>query len=544
MPFLGKNRLRREARKREIERLRAELATYRHAFETTAADRDRLLRLLERTQAPGAAPTRVAPEATPPVAPGANVAAYGPLWGRVADAFEKLAPNGPIDDQAFEAILRQGGFAQFTMYTDRAFLEHLVDWQVDTLAEMGARLEDFPDTYRESDAMPAHLRLRRAGRPVSADFLRLLTYAHVIDAQLAVAGAPAPRLIVEIGSGYGGLARLLKLRYPNSTVCLIDLAVCLRAAEHYLRSSLPDARMVWADGAPADLAQADIAQSGADFLLVPAEHAHRITGQAIDLAINVWSFGEMPNAQIRGWFDFIQKRNATARLFLLNHVMAAITLDPGAVGHHAGHYGWLRELDAKWRVQAFEIDPAIERPPMVRHKHRGLMLFVERLLSDEDINREKLAAGEAARALHGDDWVRGSLRSNRPDKGDPSAARRAFLTYPIEPLTAETEFVLDQFSRGLHLWRPDIDRTRDGAFFRLWNDVRVNEDPVSLRLLRIWLHLQWRPALVTPRGQARHVLFREELQYGLAPDGTWADGPCLRIPDWIQRSGVAPDWQG
>ena len=166
MTFSRKNEIRHEEREGEIERLRAELATYRHAFETTAADRDRLLHLLERARdaASGAQPTPAIPEVLPPEAASANVAAYGPLWGRVADDFEKLAPDGPIDGQAFEAILRYGGFAQFTMYTDRAFLERLVDWQIDTLAGMGARLEDLPDAYREKrrDAGPFALPPRRA----------------------------------------------------------------------------------------------------------------------------------------------------------------------------------------------------------------------------------------------------------------------------------------------------------------------------------------------------------------------------------------------
>jgi len=293
---------------------------------------------------------------------------------------------------------------------------------------------------------------------------------------------------------------------------------------------MPDTHVVGVDAA-----SDDITASKADFLLVPVEEAHRINGQEIDLAVNIWSFGEMPNSHIQAWFDLVQKRNATAQLFLLNHFMASIALEPENLRHQASHYSWLRGLDSAWRIQAFEIDPLIERPASILHKHRGLMLFAKRLVSNEANDQEKRAAAEAARAVHIHDWVRGSLRSNTPSEYDPSAARRAFLTYPIEPLTPDTEFVLDQFDRTLQMWRPDIDGTQDGAFFRLWNDFRMNGDLVSLRLLRIWLHLQWRSVLRTSEGETVDTIFREELQFGMTPDGAWAADPCLRVPHWMDR---------
>ncbi len=517
---------------KELERLRTERDTYKHAFETTAIDRDRLQYLLDKSlSSDGNSKISISHDVKTAPMHGSNISNYGPLWGNVANDYEGIVKKGPIEPLEFEAILRYGGFSQFSMYTDDHFLSQFVDWQIAALAEIGLVLKDLSRTLCESEAMPMYLCFEREGRQISIDFLRLLTYTDTISTHLSNAGVSSPQLIVEIGSGYGGLARLLKLHYPDTTICLIDIPVCLRAAEYYLRKSMQGAQIVHLR----DVASNDISESKADFILIPVEEAYLINGQNIDLAVNIWSFGEMPNHYIQTWFDFIQKHNTTDHLFLLNHFMASIELEPGNVEHQANHYNWLRGIDKAWKIQAFEIDPLIERPPSVLHKHRGLMLFATRLMSDEEVTQEKQAAVKTAKVIHGYDWVRGSLKSNAPSEKDPSSARRTFLTYPIEPITPTTEFILDQFDRILSMWRPDIDSTQDSTFFHLWNDYRMNGDHVSLRLLRIWMHLQWRPMLRTQEGETVDTIFREELQFGLTPEGSWCDDPYLQIPNWMDR---------
>jgi len=175
MFFFQKQKARIEYQAKETERLRSERDTYKHAFETTATDRDRLHNLLEKAlsaddkaETPPPPGGRTAPASDP------NIIAYGPLWGRVANDYEEIAGDGEIEPSDFEAILRYGGFSQFSMYTDGQFLSQLVDWQITTLTELGLRLEELPHSFHESEAMPAYLRFKRTGRAVSADFLRLL----------------------------------------------------------------------------------------------------------------------------------------------------------------------------------------------------------------------------------------------------------------------------------------------------------------------------------------------------------------------------------
>jgi hypothetical protein len=516
-----------EEQTQRIAALEADVATYRHAFESTAADRDRLQDILHDLQPASAKEKTAAPGAQPRSEIG-NVPLYGALWGKVADDYQTIAADGVLDQSGFEAIVHYGGFSQFAMNTDARLLESLIDWQIATLKEMGAPLDGQPESHAEAAVFPDSLCLERAGRRVSPDFLRLLAYAHTIDQQMAIARVEEPRVILEIGSGHGGLARLMKLRHANATVCLIDLPACLMAAAFYLQQSMPDLRIVWLR----DL-DGDLAASGADFILIPADEADGLHGQTIDLAINIWSFGEMPNTQIATWFELIQERNNTRHLYLLNHFMAPLPAELGNVRQHASHYGWLNRMDADWQVQSFTVDPAIERPPLVRHKHRGLQIFANRIKEPDAIARERERAARAVESVHLQDWVLGSLRQESSGETDADAARRSIVTQGSKALGAHTAFALDRFDRTLRLWRPDTDGGMEGAFFRLWNDLRLNHNPLSLRLLRIWFHLSWRPILRTEEGDMIETMLREEVLYAMKRDGSWAADPLLELPPWM-----------
>lgn len=507
-------------------RLQEELDRYKHAFETTATDRDRLQRLIEGDAPAG--DSGAGGNAEPVVDD--LVASYGSLWGSVANVFEAIQGGSPVDQSVFEQIVTYGGFSQFTMYQSPEFLDQLMDWQIEMLRKIDLEVDDLPKHFCEAEVMPDHALRLRHGRRVSVDFLRLLSYTHVIRQQLDNAGKKSPRLILEIGSGFGGLARLLKLTYPTATICLVDIPACLRVAHHYIKESLPEARIHWCDGAVDD-----VAAEGVDFYLVPADQAHHIQDQNIDLAMNVWSFGEMPNQQIQKWFDFIQKNNETAHLFLINHFMATVPLHASVLKQQSDHYDWLRRMDHAWHIRAFEIDPVFECPPSVTHKHRGILIFADRLTSATAIETDRHAAAKAAGAVHAYDWASGSLPWVEPDGCDPAQARSNFLTRSPEPITADTPLVLDQFARMLGLWRPDNDQSMNGSFFRLWNDLRLNGSVESLRLLRIWFRLHWRPATLENDGRPSEAIFREELHFGLDEQGHWIEDPCLLFPDWLNN---------
>ncbi len=110
------------------------------------------------------------------------------------------------------------------------------------------------------------------GKRTSTLLLMQQYYAQRID-------SVAPTTILEIGAGYGGLARVLQLKAPRHYV-IVDLVDSLFCSYVYLKANFPDAVFEW-DGV------------GADFNFIPAHHTSKLPGGRCDMAINTCSLGEM-----------------------------------------------------------------------------------------------------------------------------------------------------------------------------------------------------------------------------------------------------------
>lgn len=120
------------------------------------------------------------------------------------------------------------------------------------------------------------------GRLVNADVARYQTTIR----NLYEAGAIQSGTVVEIGSGYGGLAyhlgRCIKARFV-----LIDLPEILFFAGCFLLANGRSVSM----------------RPGADYQLVPSHRAHDLAGLDVDLLINTQSFQEMTEAEVCGYVD-------------------------------------------------------------------------------------------------------------------------------------------------------------------------------------------------------------------------------------------------
>jgi hypothetical protein len=300
----------------------------------------------------------------------------------------------------------------------------------------------------------------------------------------------------------------------------------LRIAEHYLRLAFPNAKIAWQGGTAVQSAdRADI-----DFLLVESRQIDSLRNVGIDLVVNTWSFGEMPDSEIGRLFRFIQHDARVDYVFLLNHILV-----PVALPAQLDFYNWITALGPHWRILRFEIDPPIHRNPELRSHQIGAMILARRIDDDDALVGLRREAASAAALIQAQQWIAGSLAKNRPTGHDAAARRSSLLSSPSRQVNDQSEFVLDQFSRTVTIWRPDLDGGTDGTFFRLWNDARLNRSPLSVRLLRIWLHLQWRPVLRSGDGPPQDVLFREEISYAKFLTGRLEPDPALKIPDWMAR---------
>jgi hypothetical protein len=114
---------------------------------------------------------------------------------------------------------------------------------------------------------------------------------------------------VEIGAGYGGLARLFKLAAPGVTYCIIDLHECLYFSLFFLKSHFPCASYCLVDGRDR-LLEALERPRDFDFIFIPASlidgFASSREALTANLVINTASFGEMTQSAVDRYVRLIQ----------------------------------------------------------------------------------------------------------------------------------------------------------------------------------------------------------------------------------------------
>jgi glycosyltransferase involved in cell wall biosynthesis len=109
-------------------------------------------------------------------------------------------------------------------------------------------------------------------------------------------------VVCEIGAGWGGFAYQFKTLFPNSTYVIVDFPELFLYSATYLGTVFPDARLVFA-GAGEDAADVARARGDADFVFVPQALAGRDTIGQPDLVVNMVSFQEMTDTQVRRYAD-------------------------------------------------------------------------------------------------------------------------------------------------------------------------------------------------------------------------------------------------
>jgi hypothetical protein len=105
-------------------------------------------------------------------------------------------------------------------------------------------------------------------------------------------------LVCEIGAGWGGFAYQFKTLFPRATYVIVDFPELFLFSATYLKSVFPDAtlRFVGAEADPMLDGRPD-----ADFVFVPNTLAHLVSSLPLDLTVNMVSFQEMTEAQVRAY---------------------------------------------------------------------------------------------------------------------------------------------------------------------------------------------------------------------------------------------------
>ena len=176
-----------------------------------------------------------------------------------------------------------------------------------------------------------------------------------------------PDRVIEIGGGYGALARIFKLMVPDSTYIIIDLPGSLFFAHCFLSLNFPDAKIKYVtENSKTNLDEFD-------FVLVPVQLCRSIREEEFSIVINTGSLQEMPSATVAFWMDFIQNAVSVKAFYSFNYFLLDKKKRSECDWDEANSSCLI--LDSWWEVKHFKTNHEVVR----ERKPHWLEVCLERL---------------------------------------------------------------------------------------------------------------------------------------------------------------------
>ncbi|WP_193181210.1 putative sugar O-methyltransferase [Nisaea sediminum] len=177
--------------------------------------------------------------------------------------------------------------------------------------------------------------------------------------------------VLEIGGGYGGLARLMLRSGKVKRYVIVDLPESLVSSYCFLKLNFPHLSIALAP-------TRDAVRSGmdADVLLVPSNYVEELSGQSFDIAINTGSFQEMPRQVAERFVTFLEKSINLKYMYSVNYTMLQrFTYSETRQVDESEENLVAPVFDACWMPQQFCLNPpdiSVETP------RNWLEVFLER----------------------------------------------------------------------------------------------------------------------------------------------------------------------
>jgi len=154
---------------------------------------------------------------------------------------------------------------------------------------------------------------------------------------------------IEIGTGYGALARIFKIMDPGISYTMIDFPEMLFFAHNYLSLNFPDAKILYLD----EDNQHEMGEEF-DFILVPIQRFHLLKGQSFEFAINTGSLQEMTGEAVAFWMDFIENQIQVDGFYSCNYFLKL-----GVWSQTSATNLMCPVLDSFWKAKYFRINPPV-----------------------------------------------------------------------------------------------------------------------------------------------------------------------------------------
>jgi len=369
------------------------------------------------------------------------------LWGDQNMTVLKKVIDGLDDPRRQIAAVRDTDLFGFNT-TDAELTNLMVDWYVEYLKRRGWPLGSLPAAVEESlYSNPDHAVVRE-GRRLSPDFLRTTAYALEITERCRLADRRVA--VLELGAGYGGLARTLRLFSPDLTSVVVDIPETLYFSSLFLRLNFPQARVAYVTR-PGMLGPDLLSY---DLVFVPVSLAGELTGREFELFCNTASLGEMRNSVIRYWMDMVERRMHVRYFFGVNRFLN--TMRPWRDAYRAEENACSVSFDAGWRMLHWELEPPFARCPWLETTvTRNLEVVAERLPVLPPAAALEASSRRLADSVARQDWL---------------------VHYDDDNAMLLRDNVL----------APDL--TTTGPLFALWESIRLHANPRNVTLMLKYLN--------------------------------------------------------
>jgi hypothetical protein len=225
-----------------------------------------------------------------------GAAAPSAYWTEELDQIDYLADASPL-------IIRKLRHHAFHITGIRPYdYRHQSDGRRETFE---ARLEALRAIGGESLLVPESPALGGFGYDIGGRLFNIDTlkfYEVLIGMQrggvLGALRAIERPVVCEIGAGWGGFAYQFKTLFPGVTYVIVDFPELFLFSATYLKTVCPDAKLRFVG------TSAEVSLDGwrdADFVFVPNALASVVASLPLDLTVNMVSFQEMTDEQVRGY---------------------------------------------------------------------------------------------------------------------------------------------------------------------------------------------------------------------------------------------------
>jgi hypothetical protein len=146
---------------------------------------------------------------------------------------------------------------------------------------------------------------------------------------------PDRRVVLEIGSGWGGFAYQWKALFPRTTYVCVDLPPTMLFSGVYLSTMFPEAKLLFYGEPGFDKKIRNI--KAYDFVFLPHYYFPKLGGQPLDLAVNMVSFQEMTAAQVENYVRLLREFGCM-RMYSMNRDRSEHNTQLGTVSEIINKY--------------------------------------------------------------------------------------------------------------------------------------------------------------------------------------------------------------